>query len=213
MRASDSATPSSLLKSLVSGLNASNRIRWLSKNGGVLTLVSFSTFNLSTDVLRSIHERGHHQPTPIQSGAIPILLEQRDLVATAETGSGKTAAFLLPLIDRLHRKGAKGLCAMVLAPTRELAAQIAREFDLLARGLRMRAVVVIGGESMERQLKDLRKAPQVLVACPGRLNDHLERGTIKLNHIELVVIDEADRLLDMGFLPQLRRIMRMVPRE
>jgi len=134
------------------------------------------------------------------------------LVATAETGSGKTAAYLLPLIDRLHRKRATSLSAMVLAPTRELAAQIGREFDILARHTRIRAAVVVGGESMSRQLHELRSGAHVLVACPGRLIDHLERGTVKLDRIEMVVIDEADRMLDMGFLPQLRRIMRMVPR-
>ena len=175
--------------------------------------MSFSTFALSPELLRSVHDRGHHEATPVQADAIPAALTGRDLVATAETGSGKTAAYLLPLIDRLHRKRATGLSAMVLAPTRELAAQIGREFDILARNTRIRAAVVVGGESMGRQLHELRSGAQVLVACPGRLIDHLERGTVKLDRVEVVVIDEADRMLDMGFLPQLRRIMRMVPRQ
>ena len=174
--------------------------------------MSFSTFALSPELLRSVRDRGHHEATSVQSGAIPVALTGRDIVATAETGSGKTAAYLLPLIDRLHRKRATGLSAMVLAPTRELAAQIGREFDILARNTRIRAAVVVGGESMSRQLHELRNGAHVLVACPGRLIDHLERGTAKLDRIEMVVIDEADRMLDMGFLPQLRRIMRMVPR-
>jgi ATP-dependent RNA helicase RhlE len=135
------------------------------------------------------------------------------MVATAETGSGKTAAYLLPLLDRLHRERPHGVSALILAPTRELAAQIGREFHLLARNIRLKAAVIVGGESMHRQLQELRNGAHVVVACPGRLIDHLERGSIKLDRIELVVIDEADRLLDMGFLPQLRRIMRMVPRQ
>ena len=133
-------------------------------------------------------------------------------MATAQTGSGKTAAFLLPIIDRLHRQRAAHLNAIILAPTRELAAQIGREFELLARHTLLSAAVVVGGESMDRQLHKLRKGAQVLIGCPGRLIDHIERGTVKLDHIEIAVIDEADRLLDMGFLPQLRHIMQRVPR-
>jgi ATP-dependent RNA helicase RhlE len=171
--------------------------------------LSFSALALSPEVLRSVRDRGHHQPTPIQADAIPVALAGRDLVASAGTGSGKTAAFLLPLLNRLHGSGARGLAAMILAPTRELAAQIGREFSLLARNTRFRAAVVVGGESMNRQVRELRTA-QVVIACPGRLIDHLERGEVKLDRIGLVVIDEADRMLDMGFLPQLRRILRMV---
>ncbi|MGH7864499.1 MAG: DEAD/DEAH box helicase [Candidatus Binataceae bacterium] len=174
--------------------------------------MSFSALALSPETLRSVRDRGHHHPTAIQSGAIPVALAGRDLVATAVTGSGKTAAFLLPMLDRLHGRGSGGVSALILAPTRELAAQIGREFGLLSRNTRLRAAVVVGGESMARQIQDLRCA-QVVVACPGRLIDHLERGTIKLDRIEFVVIDEADRLLDMGFLPQLRRILRMVPKQ
>ncbi len=172
--------------------------------------MSFSALALSPETLRSVRDRGHHQPTAIQSGAIPVALAGRDLVATAETGSGKTAAFLLPLLDRLHCNRTSGVSALILAPTRELAAQIGREFHLLCRNSRLRAAVIVGGESMSRQMHELRCGVQVLVACPGRLIDHLERGTVRLDRIELVVIDEADRLLDMGFMPQLRRILRMV---
>jgi ATP-dependent RNA helicase RhlE len=162
----------------------------------------------------------------------------RDLIATAETGSGKTAAYLIPLIDKLqgkltdsHQNGGHphngathnsashhgvrahvaGIRAMVLVPTRELAAQVAKEFGILARNTRLKAALIVGGDSMTRQLQDLRSGANVLVACPGRLNDHLERGTVKLDKIEIVVVDEADRMLDMGFLPQLRRIMRTAP--
>jgi ATP-dependent RNA helicase RhlE len=134
-------------------------------------------------------------------------------MATAQTGSGKTAAFLLPIIDRLHRQSARHLSAIILAPTRELAAQIGQEFQVLARHTRLSAAVIVGGMSMERQLQKLRKGAQVLVGCPGRLIDHIERGTVKLETIEIAVIDEADRLLDMGFLPQLRTIMHKTPRQ
>lgn len=183
--------------------------------------MSFSEFLLSPEILRSVRDRGHRHATPIQSGAIPAALSGRDLIATAETGSGKTAAYLLPLIDRLHRKrdsgrngaGASAIRALILAPTRELAAQVAREFSVFARNTGLRAAVIVGGDSMNCQLRDLRAGAQVVVACPGRLIDHMERGTIKLDRVELLVVDEADRLMDMGFLPQLRRIARMVPRQ
>jgi len=139
-----------------------------------------------------------------------VVLSGRDLIATAATGSGKTAAFLLPILDRLYRKPGPGIGALVLAPTRELASQIAREFQLLSVSPRMRAAVIVGGESMDRQIRDVRGGVQVVVACPGRLVDHLERRTIKLDRVEVVVIDEADRMLDMGFLPQLRQVLRAV---
>ena len=172
----------------------------------------FSIFSLSPELLRTLRERGYHQPTPIQSGAIPPAMAGRDLVATAETGSGKTAAFLLPMLNRLQHQRKPGVQALILAPTRELATQIAREFRALARHIPVRAAVIVGGESMAAQLRDLQSNPQVLIACPGRLVDHLERRTARLDMVETVVIDEADRLLDMGFLPQLRRVMRMVTR-
>jgi len=170
--------------------------------------LSFSELSLSPVLLQSIRERGHRKPTPIQSGAIPLALAGRDLIAIAETGSGKTVAFLLPLLDRLHGNRPEGIGALVLAPTRELATQIRHEFDLLARNTGLRAAVIVGGESISRQVREVRAGVQVLVACPGRLIDHLERGTVGLDRIGLLIIDEADRMLDMGFLPQLRRILR-----
>jgi ATP-dependent RNA helicase RhlE len=175
--------------------------------------LSFSVFSLSPEIQRSIHDRGHHQATPIQSGAIPLIQDGHDVVATAETGSGKTAAFLVPLLDRLHRDHVKWPAMLVIEPTRELAAQVGREFEILARHTKLRAAVIVGGESMRRQEEELRSGAQVIIACPGRLIDQVERGTAKLDRISHVVIDEADRLLDMGFMPQVRRIMRMVPRD
>ena len=170
--------------------------------------MSFSELSLSPVLLQSIRERGHRKPTAIQSGAIPLALAGRDLIAIAETGSGKTAAFLLPILHRLHGNRPEGIGALVLAPTRELASQIRHEFDLLARNTGLRAAVIVGGESISRQVREVRAGVQVLVACPGRLIDHLERGTVGLDRIGLLIIDEADRMLDMGFLPQLRRILR-----
>ena len=175
--------------------------------------MSFSIFALGPEVLRAVRERGYDEATAIQADAIPEIMAGRDVMATAQTGSGKTAAFLLPIIDRLQRERANRLSAIILAPTRELAAQIGREFELLARHTLLSAAVVVGGESMDRQLQKLRKGAQLLVGCPGRLIDHIERGTVKLDHIKIAVIDEADRLLDMGFLPQLRRIMQRVPHQ
>lgn len=172
--------------------------------------MSFSAFTLSPEIHRSIHDRGHHQATPIQTEVIPLILGGHDVVATAETGSGKTAAFLIPLIDRFHREHVTGPAMLVIEPTRELAAQVGREFELLARHCMLRAAVVVGGESMRRQASELRLA-QVIIACPGRLLDHLEHRHVALDSVSAVVIDEADRLLDMGFMPQLRRIMRFVP--
>ena len=174
--------------------------------------MSFSSFTFSPEIHRSIRDRGHHQATPIQTEAIPLIASGRDVVATAETGSGKTAAFLIPLIDRFHRERATGPTMLVIEPTRELAAQVGREFALLARHCMLRAAVVVGGESLRRQLGELRLA-QVIIACPGRLLDHLEHGHVMLGGVKAVVIDEADRLLDMGFMPQLQRIMQFVPAE
>jgi ATP-dependent RNA helicase RhlE len=206
-RASDSAT-----RSLHTNQNQSFGFAAQPESNGSEhgVFLSFCDLSLSPVTLESVRQRGHFHPTPIQSAAIPIALSGRDLIATAETGSGKTAAYLLPILNRLHDDKVSRLGALVLAPTRELASQIGEEFRMLARNTRMRVAVVVGGESMDRQLRELRRGVEVLVACPGRLVDHLERGTVKLDRIEVVVIDEADRMLDMGFLPQLRRVLRMV---
>jgi ATP-dependent RNA helicase RhlE len=173
----------------------------------------FSEFHLAPEIKRALSDRGYHEPTPVQAETIPVALEGRDVVATAETGSGKTCAFLAPTLDRLHRGRISHLAALIITPTRELATQVAREFGMLARHTHLRAAVVMGGESEKRQIQEIRAGAQVLVACPGRLIDYLERRLVSLDRIEVVVIDEADRLLDMGFLPQLKKIMKMVPRK
>jgi ATP-dependent RNA helicase RhlE len=154
---------------------------------------------------------GYSIPTPIQAQAIGPILEGRDLIGCAQTGTGKTAAFAIPTIERLVAQGGSGPRALVLAPTRELALQIAEAFDLLGGARGVRTVVLIGGESMGPQLNALQKRPGVIVATPGRLFDHLERRTVSLGSLRIVVLDEADRMLDMGFAPQVERILRVTP--
>ncbi len=151
---------------------------------------------------------GLTQPTEIQNKAIPVALAGDDLIACAETGSGKTAAFLLPIIERLQQPGS--LRALILAPTRELAMQIESNAKAFSRTARLRSAAIVGGESLSRQQAILRSGVDLLIATPGRLNDLLERGAVSLKKIEILVLDEADRMLDMGFLPQVRRILHHV---
>ena len=183
---------------------------------------SFTDLTLTPAMLAAIDRAGYPTPTPIQAQAIGPILEGRDLIGCAQTGTGKTAAFAIPMIELLTgtgerlagnpaRLGRSGPSALVLAPTRELALQIAEAFATLGAARGIETVVVIGGESMAPQLAGLRKRPAVVVATPGRLIDHLERGTLSLGSIRLVVLDEADRMLDMGFAPQVERILRATP--
>ena len=183
---------------------------------------SFTDLTLTPAMLAAIDRAGYSTPTPIQAQAIGPILEGRDLIGCAQTGTGKTAAFAIPMIELLTgtgerlagnpaRLGRSGPSALVLAPTRELALQIAEAFATLGGARGIETVVVIGGESMAPQLAGLRKRPAVVVATPGRLIDHLERGTLSLGSIRLVVLDEADRMLDMGFAPQVERILRATP--
>jgi ATP-dependent RNA helicase RhlE len=176
-----------------------------------LTTKSFADLNLSADALRALDRAGFEQPTPIQAQAIPPALAGRDVIGTAATGTGKTDAFLLPILDRLA--GKTGTRALVLAPTRELAVQIGEELERFGHGRRVRGAVIIGGVGMGAQAEALRRGPQVVVATPGRLVDHLQERTASLDGIEVLVLDEADRMLDMGFKPQLDRILARVPRK
>ena len=169
----------------------------------------FHALGLSAAALRAVSAAGFSSPTPIQSGAIPPALAGSDVIGCAATGTGKTAAYLLPVLERLA--GKTGTRALVLAPTRELAVQIAQSVDALGREARMRAAVVIGGVAQEGQRKALRERRPILIATPGRLVDHLDSGTARLDDIEMLVLDEADRMLDMGFAPQLRRVMARLP--
>jgi len=170
---------------------------------------TFESLNLSPEILADIRRAGFEAPTPIQAQAIPPALTGGDVIGCAQTGTGKTAAFAIPIIERLA--GSAGLRALVLAPTRELALQIQECFDGLGAGRRVSAATVIGGEAMGPQVEALRRRPAVLVATPGRLLDHLERGNVSLGTIRILVLDEADRMLDMGFAPQIERILKHVP--
>ncbi len=149
-------------------------------------------------------------PTPIQQQSIPIAIEGKDVVGVAQTGTGKTLAFGIPMIQQLVSSPGKGL---VLLPTRELAVQVQTEFQKLGNFLGLKTAVLIGGSSMGLQIRDLRRNPHVIIATPGRLIDHLERRTIGLEGVRILVLDEADRMLDMGFLPQIKRILQQVPKE
>ena len=170
---------------------------------------SFDELGLSAQLVDALESAGIIIPTEIQTKTVPLALAGRNIVASAETGSGKTLAFLLPIIQRLGGHGKTR--ALVLAPTRELAIQIEANAKDYGRGSGLRTVAVVGGESLSRQINALRTGVDILVATPGRLNDLIERGSVDLRHVETLVLDEADRMLDMGFLPQVRRIMRYVP--
>jgi ATP-dependent RNA helicase RhlE len=171
----------------------------------------FSTLGLSPQVLEGVRAAGYSQPTAIQLRAIPLVMEGRDLIGSAQTGTGKTAAFALPILSRLERHGSTR--ALILEPTRELAAQVETAIRDYGRFTELRTVVLFGGTGYGRQDQALRQGADIIVATPGRLLDHLQRGTLRLNHIEILVLDEADRMLDMGFLPDVRRIIERCPRQ
>jgi ATP-dependent RNA helicase RhlE len=170
---------------------------------------NFSKLGLSARLVNVLEGLGLTDPTEIQTKAIPHGLAGRNIMASAETGSGKTAAFLLPIIERLKQAGT--LRALILAPTRELAIQIEANAKSYSRAARLRTVSVVGGESAPRQIRALNSGADILIATPGRLNDLIERGAVSLKNIEVLVLDEADRMLDMGFLPQVRRIIKHLP--
>lgn len=173
--------------------------------------MTFSELNLSPRLASGVAALGYEEPTPIQQQAIPPIMAGRDVMGLAQTGTGKTAAFGLPILQRLER-GARGrVRALVVAPTRELAEQIHQAFTDLGRQTRLRSVAIYGGVSLGPQLQALRTGPEIVVACPGRLLDHIGQGTVNLSNVEVLVLDEADRMFDMGFLPDVRRIIRAVP--
>jgi ATP-dependent RNA helicase RhlE len=174
--------------------------------------MSFSSFKLHPSLLRGVADLGFTVPTPIQRDGIPPALEGRDVLACAMTGSGKTAAFALPILNRLVGKPRGTTRALVLAPTRELAAQIVETFNDLGRHTGIRAAAVYGGVGMHPQERALRTGVDIIVACPGRLLDHFQYSYARLTGLEVLVLDEADRMLDMGFLPDIRRILKHLPR-
>lgn len=174
--------------------------------------MTFHEFKLSEPLLRAVRENGFEEPTPVQAQAIPSALEGLDILGTAQTGTGKTVAFLLPSIEKmLQTKANKHPRMIVIAPTRELANQIAEEARSLSRFTALRVLAVYGGISMQRQTKRLRRGVDLIVATPGRLLDHINRGNLHLKHVDILVLDEADRMLDMGFLPDIDKIVDAIP--
>lgn len=172
--------------------------------------MKFSELGLSSALVRKCQSANFTEPTPIQTQAIPIILRGSDLIACAETGTGKTAAFLLPTIEKITAESKPGIRVLVIAPTRELVSQIEEAYKQLA-SKNFPGVSLIGGASMKMQCDALRRGVSVVIATPGRLYDHIERGTLSLNKIDVLILDEADRMLDMGFLPTMKRIFAKLP--
>src|SRR3989441_5735980 len=173
--------------------------------------MDFSQLGLAPAQLSACQSLGYNEPTPIQRQAIPVILSGRDVIGCAETGTGKTAAFLLPILQKISERPRPGLRVLVLAPTRELALQIQKNYGELNRVKTNRSVIAIGGANIRTQISELRRGACVLIATPGRLLDLTERGAVNLSTIEVLVLDEADRMLDMGFLPAIRRVLAMLP--
>src|SRR5215468_1093480 len=174
---------------------------------------TFDTLGLSADTLRAVHESGYNTPTPIQAQAIPVVLQGRDVLGIAQTGTGKTASFTLPMIDILSagRARARMPRSLILEPTRELAAQVAESFDKYGKYHKLTKALLIGGVSFGDQDALLTQGVDVLIATPGRLLDHFERGKLLLTGVQVMVVDEADRMLDMGFIPDIERIFKLTP--
>ncbi len=173
--------------------------------------MEFHTFNLHPHVAAGVKAAGFVTPTPIQEQALPPVLQGKDVMGLAQTGTGKTAVFVLPILERLIRGPRGRIRALVIAPTRELAEQINTAVEQLGRRTRLRSITVYGGVGMNPQIQKLRAGVEIIVACPGRLLDHIKQGTINLAGVEVLVLDEADRMFDMGFLPDIRKIIRHVP--
>lgn len=170
----------------------------------------FSSFNFQPRLAETIAGRGYRTPTPIQEQTIPLLMNGDDVIGLANTGTGKTAAFMLPIINRLITDKGRNV-ALVIAPTRELAHQINEEFRAFAQGLKLYSVVCVGGENIHRQKSELRRGVSVVIGTPGRLKDLLQQGELKLESVKTLVLDEADQMLDMGFLPDMQFIMNALP--
>ena len=169
------------------------------------------TFSFHHKVAAGVTAAGYTTPTPIQAKAIPLVMQGHDVVGLAHTGTGKTAAFVLPILHRLMQGGRKRVRALVIAPTRELAEQIHEEAGRLGSRTGLKSATIYGGVGFNPQVDKLKRGAEIVVACPGRLLDHIGQGTIDLSHLEVLVLDESDRMFDMGFLPDIRRIIRHVP--
>ncbi|MGZ8252838.1 MAG: DEAD/DEAH box helicase, partial [Methylophilaceae bacterium] len=182
--------------------------------------ISFSDLGLAPEILQALTEFGYSTPTPIQAQAIPVALEGRDLMAGAQTGTGKTAAFALPMLQKLLPLASTSASparhpvrALILTPTRELAIQVEESVKVYAKHTPLRSLVVFGGVDIKTQTPSLMRGVEVLVATPGRLLDHIEQRTVQLGQVQMLVLDEADRMLDMGFMPDLKRILALLPKQ
>lgn len=182
--------------------------------------MSFTQLNLSSEILRAIADQGYTEPTPIQAQAIPLILEGKDIMGAAQTGTGKTAGFTLPMLSRLQPGASASasparhpIRSLILVPTRELAVQVYESVKTYGKYLPLRCAVVYGGMDMQPQTKDLRAGVEILVATPGRLLDHIQQKTMSLSKVEILILDEADRMLDMGFLPDIKRILALLPQQ
>jgi len=179
--------------------------------------MSFENLGLRAELLRAVSEKGYTTPSPIQLQAIPPILEGKDLMGGAQTGTGKTAGFTLPLLENLMSSGkqqkGRAIRALVLTPTRELAAQVGESVEEYGKHLPLRSTVIFGGVSINPQIKKLRNGIDILVATPGRLLDHVSQNTLDLSKLEILVLDEADRMLDMGFIHDIRKVLALVPKQ
>ncbi len=173
--------------------------------------MSFTHFNLDSRLNAGINHAGFTTPTPIQEKAIPLALQGHDLIGTAQTGTGKTAAFVLPILHHILKNPGKGTRALIITPTRELAEQIHQTIGELRGGTKIRSISVYGGVGPTHQIEALRRGVEIVVACPGRLLDHLQNKYAQIGRVEMLILDEADRMLDMGFLPDIKRILKYMP--
>jgi len=172
--------------------------------------MNFATFNFHPSIMAGVRGLGYSVPTPVQSQAIPLIMQGRDVIGLAQTGTGKTAAFVLPILERLRSNPQGCVRALIISPTRELAEQTCEVINNLGSRTGLHSIAVYGGVSMEQQIRGLRNGAEIVTACPGRLLDHLWKGTISLSRLEILVIDEADRMFDMGFLPDVRSVLRCI---
>jgi ATP-dependent RNA helicase RhlE len=174
--------------------------------------VNFNSFNLAPRILENVQILGYVTPTPIQKDSIPSIMAGKDVMGLAQTGTGKTAAFALPILQRLLKGPRSVVRALIIAPTRELAQQIHDNIHELAKGTGIRSMTMYGGVNINPQIKHLKQGVEIVVACPGRLLDHVQQRTIHLDKVEVLVLDEADQMFDMGFLPSIRKILRSLPK-
>ncbi|MCG8311096.1 MAG: DEAD/DEAH box helicase [Cytophagales bacterium] len=174
--------------------------------------MSFKRFNLSEPILKALHEKGYHQPTPVQKEAIPQIISRKDIIGSAQTGTGKTAAFCIPILQLLQQgRRRRGIKALILTPTRELAAQVCDNLNFYGKYLPLRNTQIFGGVSQNAQVQQIRQGVDILVATPGRLLDLMGQGIINLKSLEILVLDEADRMLDMGFIHDIKKVIAASP--